>query len=231
MDIKYEDEACATSFRLLRKFAKMEKEKKGLKAQIKKLRNLLRHSSKETEETEFRSRSASTAVETTGPVLDSILFPTAVIERVLQNLKEAKSSGPDNIPAKFLKKLANEFFKPLAHIFRSSSEWKTANIFPIHKGGARTNANNYWAVSLTCICCKIMEAIVKIATVKFLEQGDLLSDLQHSFRQNRSCLSSLLLSAEQWTRALDEDVRVDVIYTDFKKAFDSVSHKRLVYKL
>nr|VZI41235.1 unnamed protein product [Spirometra erinaceieuropaei] len=76
-----------------------------------------------------------------------------------------------------------------------------------------------------------MEAIVKEATMEFLEQGHLISDLQHGFRQNRSCLSSLLLSTEQWTRALDEDGRVDVIYTDFKKAFDSVPHKRLIYKL
>ncbi|BHF71789.1 hypothetical protein SprV_0401484900 [Sparganum proliferum] len=76
-----------------------------------------------------------------------------------------------------------------------------------------------------------MEAIVKKATMKFLEQNHLLSDLQHGFRQSRSCLSSLLLSTEQWTQALDEDGRVDVIYTDFKKAFDSVPHKRLIYKL
>ncbi|BHF69159.1 hypothetical protein SprV_0301220100 [Sparganum proliferum] len=61
-----------------------------------------------TRETEFRIRSTNNAVETAGPVLDPILFPTAVVERELQNLKEAKSSGPDNIPAKFLKDWANE---------------------------------------------------------------------------------------------------------------------------
>ncbi|BHF63568.1 hypothetical protein SprV_0200656200 [Sparganum proliferum] len=142
------------------------------------------------------------------------------------------------MPAKYLKELANELSKPLAHIFRSSfklerlpSEWKTANIFPIDRGGARINANNYRPVSLTCICCKIMGAIIKKATMKFLEQNHLLSDLQHDFSQNRSCFSSLLLSTEQRTRALDEDGMVDVIYTDFKKAFDSVPHKRLIYKL
>ncbi|BHF68692.1 hypothetical protein SprV_0301173100 [Sparganum proliferum] len=189
-------------------------------------------------ETELLSRSACNAVETAGPVLDSILFPTAFVERELQNLKEAKSSGPHNIPSKFLKELANELSKPLANIFHSSfelgrlpSEWKTANIFPIYKGGTRTSANNYRPVSLACICCKIMEAIVKKATMKFLEQNHLLSDLQHGFRQNRSCLSNLLLSTEQWTRAPDEDGKVDVIYTDFKKAFDRVPHKRLIYKL
>nr|VZI28161.1 unnamed protein product [Spirometra erinaceieuropaei] len=191
-----------------------------------------------TRETDFRSHSASNAVETAGPLLEFIHFQTAVAERELQNLKEAKSSGPDNIPAKFLKELAFELSMPLAHILRSSfelgrlpSEWKTANIFPIYKGGSGTNANNYWPVSLACICCRIMEAIIKKATMEFLEQGHLISDLQHGFRQNRSYLSSLLLSTKQWTRALDEDGRIDVIYTDSKKAFDSVPHKCLICKL
>nr|VZH94581.1 unnamed protein product [Spirometra erinaceieuropaei] len=189
-------------------------------------------------ETEFRSHSASNAVETAGPVLDSILILTAIVEMGLEDLKDAKSSGPDNIPAKFLKELANELPKLLVHIFCSSfelgrlpSEWKIANIFLIYKVGARTNPNNYRPLSLTCISCKIMEAIVKKATMNFLEQNHLLSDLQHGFRQKRSCLSSLLPSTEQWTRALDEDGRVDGIYTDFKKAFDSVPRKRLIYKL
>nr|VZI41403.1 unnamed protein product [Spirometra erinaceieuropaei] len=109
----------------------------------------------DSRETEFRCRSSGNALETVGPVLDSILFPAAAVERELKNLKEVKSSGPDNIPAKFLKELANELSKPLAHIFRSSfelgrlpSEWKTANIFPIYKGGARTNANNYRPTNL-----------------------------------------------------------------------------------
>nr|VZI08034.1 unnamed protein product [Spirometra erinaceieuropaei] len=75
-----------------------------------------------TRETEFRCLSAGNALETVGPVLDSIHFPAAAMERKLKNLKEAKSSGPDNIPAKFFKELANELSTPLAHIFRSSFE-------------------------------------------------------------------------------------------------------------
>ncbi|BHF66774.1 hypothetical protein SprV_0200979600 [Sparganum proliferum] len=43
-----------------------------------------------------------------------MLFPTSVVEGELQNVKEAKSSDPDNIPATFLKELANELSEPLA---------------------------------------------------------------------------------------------------------------------
>ncbi|VDM06104.1 unnamed protein product [Schistocephalus solidus] len=54
--------------------------------------------------------------------------------------------------------------------------------------------------------------------MKFLAENRLLLELQLSFKQNHSCLSSLFLSTEQWTRELDEDGMVDVIFTDFKKA-------------
>uniref|UniRef100_A0A183TJP9 Reverse transcriptase domain-containing protein n=1 Tax=Schistocephalus solidus TaxID=70667 RepID=A0A183TJP9_SCHSO len=77
----------------------------------------------------------NSSVKDAGLVLEYILFPEPLVDRELQNLKEAKSSGPDDLPAKFLKELAGELSKPLAHIFNSSfesgkqpSEWKAANI-------------------------------------------------------------------------------------------------------
>ena len=51
------------------------------------------------------------------------------------------------------------------------------------------------------------------------------------FSEARSCLTSLLESFEEWTAALDDHYAVDVIYLDFKKAFDSVPHQRLLGKI
>ena len=47
----------------------------------------------------------------------------------------------------------------------------------------------------------------------------------------RSCLTNLLETLECWTKALDRGVGIDVIYLDYKKAFDSVPHRRLIEKL
>ena len=65
----------------------------------------------------------------------------------------------------------------------------------------------------------------------FLTDNELLTDKQHGFSKARSCQTKLLESFEEWTAALDEHYAVDVIYLDFKKAFDSVPHQRLLSKI
>ena len=45
------------------------------------------------------------------------------------------------------------------------------------------------------------------------------------------CSLQLLEIIEIWTKSIDEKISVDVIYSDFAKAFDAVSHEELLYKL
>nr|VZI08040.1 unnamed protein product [Spirometra erinaceieuropaei] len=172
------------------------------------------------------------------PPLETVQFTEGMVLTELLRLKESKSPGPDKIPAKTLKELAGELSKPLSMLFHTSFEtgylppdWKSAWITPLYKGGSRVSANNYRPVSLTSICCKIMEKIIKQQLMQFLEQNHLLSDSQHGFRKGRSCVTNLLYCLEHWTRAVDRGDMVHAIYIDFKKAFDSVPHHRLLYKL
>nr|VZI51833.1 unnamed protein product [Spirometra erinaceieuropaei] len=172
------------------------------------------------------------------PTIDSVVLTKPIVQQELLKLKEGTSPGPDEIPAKLLKELATELAEPLSVLFQASldagrlpPEWKTAWISPIHKNGSRASANNYRPVSLNSICCKVMERIIKRELMRFLEQNHLLCDAQHGFRRGRSCLTNLLYCLEQWTRAIDEGNVVHVAYIDFKKAFDSVPHQRLLHKL
>ncbi|BHF74599.1 hypothetical protein SprV_0501768500 [Sparganum proliferum] len=172
------------------------------------------------------------------PTLEAVFFTEKILRKELLKLKESTSAGPDAIPAKLLKEPAPEMSKPLALIFQTSfvtgcllSDWKSATITPLFKDGSRVSANNYRSVSLTSICCKIMQKIIKKALMQFLEQHHLLSDAQHGFRSGRSCLTNLLFMLERWTKARDEGNVVHAIYIDFKKYFDSVPHQRLLYKL
>jgi len=78
--------------------------------------------------------------------------------QLLQNIQQHKASGPENLPAQFLKEVAYEI-SPM--IFQTSLDqgslpniWKTANVVPIFKKGNKSDPCNYRPVSLTCICCK-----------------------------------------------------------------------------
>nr|VZI26358.1 unnamed protein product [Spirometra erinaceieuropaei] len=172
------------------------------------------------------------------PIIETVQFTEGMVLTELLRPKESKSPGFDEIPAKILKELTGELSKPLSMLFHTSFEtgylppdWKSAWITPLYNGGSRVSANNYRPVSLTSICCKIMEKIIKQQLMQFLEQNHLLSDSQHGFRKGRSCVTNLLYCLEHWTRAVDRGDMVHAIYIDFKKAFDSVPHHRLLYKL
>ena len=111
------------------------------------------------------------------------------------------------------------------------SEWRLANVTPIYKKGNRNLCSNYRPISLTSTCCKIAERVVKNCILSFLDQHKLISSTQHGFLPSRSCLSSLLCFLETVTRNIDQRIDISAIYIDFTKAFDSVPHGRLQYKL
>ena len=98
----------------------------------------------------------------------------------------------------------------------------------IFKGGLKNDPANYRPVGLTSVAGKIMERIIKNVIEKHFDENDLWCTEQHGFKQGCSCLSNLLLAREYWTSELDGGNRVDVIYVDFSKAFDRVSHSRLL---
>ena len=51
------------------------------------------------------------------------------------------------------------------------------------------------------------------------------------FLFNHSCKSQLLFTVEDLARNLDSGLQTDVLILDFKKAFDTVPHQRLICKL
>ena len=54
---------------------------------------------------------------------------------------------------------------------------------------------------------------------------------QHGFVPKRNCATQLLESIETWCKVIEEQGYIDVIYTDFAKAFEAVPHKRLMRKV
>ena len=76
-----------------------------------------------------------------------------------------------------------------------------------------------------------MESIIRDAMIKFLISNNLICSSQHGFLPGRSTLTNLLEYLETLTRLVDEGHAVDVLYLDFRKAFDVVPKERLIAKM
>ena len=169
---------------------------------------------------------------------DDVLITADGVRQLLAGLQPGKAAGPDGLPPRILSVAANELAVPLTHLFRLTldtgelpSEWKMAYVSPIFKKGSRMSPNNYRPVSLTCVVCKVMEKLVRKVLMDHLEENDIVTREQHGFVSGRSCITHLLEVMDSWTEVVDEGGSVDVIYTDFQKAFDSVPHRRLMRKV
>ena len=118
----------------------------------------------------FTPDSGNTAPELEGnhyPSISALHVSTSGIAKLLANLKVRKASGPDDIPARALRELAQELAPPISFDFNQSlisgvipDDWKNAHVSPIHKKGSKHQAENYRPISLTCICSKLLEHVV-----------------------------------------------------------------------
>ena len=114
------------------------------------------------------------------------------------------------------------------HIKKSATKHCRCNV-SFHS--AKTKAENYHPISLTCICCKVMEHVITSNIMAYLDKHQLLHSNQHGFCKKLSCETQLIQFVQDISDTLNESGQTDIIVMDFSKAFDKVDHKRLLLKL
>ena len=160
------------------------------------------------------------------------------IRDIILSLDDKKSSGPCSVPTKLLKLSANELSIPLSDICNSSfregsfpNKNKLAKIIPVHKKGSTKDVNNYRPISLLSIFGKIMEKLMATRLTNYLEIHNIIYENQFGFRAGFSTTHSLISITETIKKNLDEKKYGCGVFIDLKKAFDTVNHEILLYKL
>ncbi|KAL0879152.1 hypothetical protein ABMA27_002946 [Loxostege sticticalis] len=178
----------------------------------------------------------STPEDQTVSDIASISVDAKEVAKLLLGLDPSKSAGPDFLPARFLINCAETIAIPISLLFKRSlaegivpNIWKRAFITPVHKKGSRADVTNYRPISKLCIVSKVFEKIVYSQLYSALQQSFTVS--QHGFLKGRSTVSNLVLLNSYLTEAMDSGSQVDVVYTDYSKAFDRIQHNLLLRKL
>ncbi len=79
--------------------------------------------------------------------------------------------------------------------------WKEATVVPIYKKRSKRKTGYYRPVSLMSIPCKILESLIKDATMNHLITKNLIKDTQNGFMPGRLCATNLLSFLERVTEA------------------------------
>ncbi|GAB0208274.1 mitochondrial enolase superfamily member 1 [Grus japonensis] len=107
----------------------------------------------------------------------------------------------------------------------------SANVTLVFKKGKKKDPGNYRPVSLTSIPGKVMEQLILGVNNKHVEDKKVIGSGQHGFSKGKSCLTNLIAFDDGTTGCVDEGRAVDVVYLDFRKAFDTISHNIFISKL
>jgi len=170
---------------------------------------------------------------------NTMFAPSISYNTIISSLISSKSSfipGPDNIPSCLLKECCSSLAAPLHKLFNLSLEsstfpylWKESYIIPLHKKGGKSDISNYRGIAKLSAIPKLFEKIL-VSSLQHLCKS-IISPTQHGFIKGRSTTTNLLEFTSLVNDAFSEKKQTDVIYTDFSKAFDSVNHDLLLYKL
>lgn len=151
-------------------------------------------------------------------------------------MKKKRGTGPDNIAPCLLVDCAQSLVHPLYYLFNLSlvsgvfpNRWKVSYVTPIFKCGPRSDICNYRGIAILPTIGKLFESLITDALTAHFHK--VISPHQHGFVKCRSINTNLIQFCNKVINDIESGAQVDVIYTDFSKAFDRVHHKCLLNKL
>ena len=168
--------------------------------------------------------------------IENVHFTQSETKSALENLDVAKAKSPDGLGILPHRKLSNSLCKSLSLVFNTIANkytypiaWKTSEFLSFFKDRDKQNVANYLFISLLSCTSKLQETLI-FGKLYFEVIKDIIAPEQYGFRKNRSYIRQMIMCMTEIFDNLDSTT-LATMYLGFEKAFDKVSHGKLLEKL
>ena len=164
-------------------------------------------------------------------------LPTEILNTI-KSLNPNTAFGYDNLSSFFLRLGGDELAPKLSLYFSTALEFgmfprifKTGKVIPIFKLGDKQLLQNYRPISLLPSLSKVLEKLIKNRLLNFFVKHKVLYDSQYGFREKHSVIHALIEVITPIYDRIQDNLHTGILQMDLRKAFDTVSHPILLYKL
>lgn len=186
--------------------------------------------------TRHNNNHTATAGSSTAVSIGTTSVTLPQVQKYLKTLDINKGCGPDGIPPLFLRNCRCSICEPLFILFNLSlnsgripAVWKRSYVVPIFKSGDIRYIKDYRPISKLSTIPKLFEKIIYDSIFPLLLPTIIAQ--QHGFVNKKSTETQLCEFVHIIATAMSQGSQVDVVYTDYSKAFDKISHNILIHKL
>ena len=152
--------------------------------------------------------------------------------------KSKTSTGNDRLSTKLLK-LIGPYLAPAITLILNQSlttgifpdSLKIARVIPLFKKGVKSIFDNYRPISLLPCISKIFDKVIYSQLYEYFKSNNLLYKHQYGFRPEHSCELATLEFVDRIFKCLDGNLKPFSVFIDLSKAFDTLNHDKLLYKL
>ena len=160
------------------------------------------------------------------------------VSKILKTLKNKYSTGPDGISNAILKCCSPIIETYLCTFINRCireqvfpQQLKIAKVIALYKKDNKLLPENYRPISLLSTISKIFEKVIYKQMYSFFTKNKLFSSNQFGFREKRSCIHAVCEVTDYIRSKIDERSSGNACFIDIKKAFDTIDHKILLFKI
>ena len=162
-------------------------------------------------------------------------FTRTTYDKCVKRLTKGKAPGPDNIPNDIIKSLPPQchdlIYLFFHHCYKQKeipTQWKHSKTILLHKKEDPTQLANYRPIALANTIYKLYTSTLTSLLTSYGKQHRLLHFSQEGFRpqRNTSRQIQMILASLEDARLTNKDIYIT--YIDFRNAFGSIDHARLL---